>query len=165
MDRTNKLAQLLVLVMLGVILFISKWILQLLPNIELVSLLLMVYTYKFGIKALIPTYIFVALEILIYGINIWNVMYLYVWAVLVFVCLPLRKIRKGWLFAIIGGLFGLCFGALCSIPYFFTLGAEFALSWVVSGFWFDLIHAGGNFLTALLLYMPLTKALDRITQI
>lgn len=165
MDRTNKLAQLLVLVMLGVILFISKWILQLLPNIELVSLLLMVYTYKFGIKALIPTYIFVALEIIIYGINIWNVMYLYVWAVLVFVCLPLRKIRKGWLFAIISGLFGLSFGCLCSIPYFFTIGAEFAVSWVISGFTFDCIHAGGNFLAALVLYMPLTKALDRIKQI
>lgn len=165
MDRTNKLAQLLVLVMLGVILFISKWILQLLPNIELVSLLLMVYTYKFGIKALIPTYIFVGIDIFIYGINIWNVMYLYVWAVLVFVCLPLRKIRKGWLFAIIGGLFGLLFGCLCSIPYFFTIGAEFAVSWVISGFTFDCIHAGGNFLAALVLYIPLTKALDRIKQI
>lgn len=165
MSKTAKLAQLLALVMLGVVLNVSKLALQFLPNIEIVSLLIMVYTYKFGIKALIPTYIFAFIEIMLFGLNIWNVMYLYVWAILVFVCLPLRKIRKGWLFAIVGGLFGLCFGALCSIPYFFTLGVEFAISWVISGFTFDLLHAVGNFLSAIVLYIPLTKALERIKQI
>lgn len=165
MSKVNRLARLIVLVLLGVLLFVSKWILTALPNVELVSLLLMVFTYKFGARALIPTYIFAGLEIFIYGINIWNVMYLYVWAVLVLVCLPLRRIRKGWLFAMVSGLFGLLFGALCSIPYFFVMGAEFAISWVISGFTFDLVHAGGNFLIAFLLYMPLTSALDRIKQI
>ena len=165
MSRTAKLAQILALVMLGVVLNVSKYILQLLPNIEIVSLLLMAYTYKFGIKSLISAYVFVGIEIMLYGINIWNVMYLYVWAILVFICLPLRKIRKAPLFAIIGGLFGLSFGTLCSIPYFFTIGAEFALSWIVSGFGFDCLHAIGNFLSILLLYIPITSAMDRIKQI
>lgn len=156
------LKELITLTMLGSLLVLGKWVMQGLPNIEPVSLLLMVYTYKFGWKALIPTYIFVGLELLLYGFNIWNAMYLYVWAVLVLVCLPLRRIRRGWLFALIGGLFGLSFGVLCSVPYFFAMGWEFAFSWIASGFTFDLVHGAGNFVIILVLYMPLTKALDRI---
>ena len=162
MIRKNKLAELLVLTLLGVLLSIAKLVLSTLANIELVSLLIAVYTCKFRLKALIPTYIFVAIDILIYGINIWNVMYLYVWAIVVFACLPLKKVRQGWVFAIVLGLFGLLFGTLCSIPYFFAFGPQFALSWIVSGIVFDCIHGAGNFLIAFLLYVPLTKALDRI---
>ena len=162
MIRKNKLAELLVLALFGVLLSTAKFVLATLPNIELVSLLIAVYTYKFRLKALIPTYIFVGIDILLYGINIWNVMYLYVWAIVVFVCLPLKKFRQGWVFAIVLGLFGLLFGTLCSIPYFFAMGAEFAVSWIASGFVFDCIHGAGNFLIAFLLYVPLTKALDRI---
>lgn len=162
MIRKNKLAELLVLTLFGVLLSTAKFLLSTLPNIELVSLLLAVYTYKFRLKALIPAYIFVGIDIMIYGINIWNVMYLYVWAIVVFACLPLKKVRRGWVFAIVLGLFGLLFGTLCSIPYFFVMGAEFAFSWIASGIVFDCIHGVGNFLTAFLLYVPLTKALDKI---
>lgn len=165
MTRLERLRDLLVLVMLAPLLTALKMVLASLYNIELVSLMITVITYKFGIKALIPVYIFSVTEVLIYGINIWNVMYLYVWAVLVFVCLPFRKIRKGWFFALLSGLYGLSFGALCSISYYFipSLGPSFAISWFISGFIpADVLHAAGNFVSALLLYMPLTKALDRV---
>ena len=95
-ERTRKLAQIIALSILGVLLTAAKFVLSALPNIELVSLLLLCYTYKFGLKALLPAYIFAFLEMLIYGINLWNIMYLYVWVVLVFVALPFRKIRRGW---------------------------------------------------------------------
>ena len=153
------LKELLVLTMLGALLTLGQWIMQGLPNVEPVSLLLMVYVYKFGWKAMIPTYIFVGLEILLFGLNIWNIMYLYVWAILVFACMPLRQIRKAWVFALLGGVFGLSFGTLCSVPYFFTMGWEFALSWLLSGFTFDLVHGISNFAIVMVLYIPLTKAL------
>lgn len=156
------LRELLSLTMLGALLALGQWIMQGLPNVEPVSLLLMVYAYKFGWKALIPTYVFVGLELLLFGFNIWNIMYLYVWAILVLVCLPLRRIRRAWVFALLGGAFGLSFGMLCSVPYFFTMGWEFALSWIVSGFTFDAVHGVSNFVIALVLYMPLTKALDTL---
>lgn len=162
MQKKISLKELITLTMLGALLALGQWLMQGLPNIEPVSLLLMVYTYKFGYKALISTYVFVGLELMLFGFNVWNIMYLYVWAILVLVVLPLRKIRKGWLFAIIGALFGMSFGILCSIPYFFTMGWEFAFSWIASGLGFDLIHGIGNFAIILVLYIPLTKALDRI---
>ncbi len=165
MNRLEKLRELLVLVMFAPLLTAVKMVLAAFYNIELVSLLLMVITYKFGIKALIPAFIFSVTEVLIYGINIWNVMYLYVWVVLVIICLPFRKIRKGWFFALLSGIYGLSFGALCSIPYYFipSFGPAFAISWMVSGFFpADILHCVGNTASALLLYIPLTKALDRV---
>ncbi len=165
MTRLERLRDLLVLVMLAPLLTALKMVLASLYNIELVSLMIMVITYKFGIKALIPVYIFSVTEVLIYGINIWNVMYLYVWVVLVLICLPFRKIRRGWFFALISGIFGLSFGALCSIPYYFipSFGPSFAISWTISGFFpADVLHCVGNTATALLLYIPLTKALDKV---
>ena len=161
MTRVQRLTRLLILTLLGTLLFASKFVLQHLPNIEIVSLLLLVYTRKFGAWTFIPVYIFVGLEIAIYGINIWNIMYLYVWSILVLVCLPLKKFKASWLFALISGAFGLLFGVLCSIPYFFGMGPEFALSWIISGLPFDAVHGGGNFLLTLLLYTPLSAALDR----
>lgn len=161
-NKKIDLKQLMVLTMLGVLLPISKFALQYLPNVELVSLLLMVYTYRFGIKTLLPTYIFVGIEIMLYGINIWNIMYLYVWAILVFASLPLKKVRKGWVFAFLSGMFGLLFGTLCSIPYFFAFGPSYAISWIISGLSYDLIHGVANFIVAFILYIPLTNAMDRI---
>lgn len=156
------LQEMAVLAVLGVLLGLGKWALAALPNIEIVSLLIMVYTYKFGLRALIPVYIFVGIEMVQFGPNLWNIMYLYIWALLVFAVLPLRKVRKGWVFALVGGLYGACFGLLCAISYIFTLGWEFALSWLVGGLLYDGLHAAGNFAAALMLYMPLTKALDKI---
>ena len=71
MTRLERLRDLLVLVMLAPLLTARKMVLASLYNIELVSLMIMVITYKFGIKALIPVYIFSVTEVLIYGINIW----------------------------------------------------------------------------------------------
>lgn len=161
-ERTKKLAQLIALSILGVLLTAAKFVLSALPNVELVSLLLLCYTYKFGLKALLPAYIFAFLEMLIYGVSLWNIMYLYVWAVLVFVALPFRKIRRAWVFGLVSGVYGLLFGVLCSIPYWFAFSPSFAISWIISGLTFDLVHGIVNFAVAFILYIPITKALEKV---
>ncbi|MEG1181634.1 MAG: hypothetical protein RSD39_06360, partial [Oscillospiraceae bacterium] len=65
----------------------------------------------------------------------------------------------GWAF--ISGIFGLLFGALCSIPYFFILGINGAIAYFISGLLFDLAHCAGNFAVALLLYKPLHSVIER----
>ena len=161
MKKPN-LKELIVLSLFGALMFALKMFMEILPNIEPVSLLLMVFTYRFGLKALIPTYIYVGLDVFLHGINIWNVMYLYVWAIIVFAVLPLRKIRKGLVFAIVSGLYGLSFGFLCSLTYIFGFGIEFAFTWFISGLPYDIIHCVGNFCFALFLYIPLPKVMDKI---
>ena len=56
-----------VLALLGAVLFVAKMAMAWLPNIEPVSLLVMVYTVVFGRRALYPIYIYVALECMVWG--------------------------------------------------------------------------------------------------
>ena len=147
---------------LGALTFAAKFVMSSLPNIEPVSLMIMLFAVTFGWKALYPTYLYVAMEILCYGINTWNVYYLYIWAVLLIVALLMRKMQEplGW--AILSGAFGLAFGALCGIADVFIGGFSYAAAKWVSGIWFDLLHCAGNFVIALLLFAPLRKLLKKL---
>ena len=147
---------------LGALTFAAKFVMSSLPNIEPVSLMIMLFAVTFGWKALYPTYLYVTMEILFYGINVWNVYYLYVWAVLLICALLLRKMQEplGW--AILSGTFGLLFGALCGITDIFIGGFSYAAAKWVSGIWFDLLHCAGNFVIALLLFAPLRNLLKKL---
>lgn len=132
-----------------------------LPNIEPVSLLLMVFTRVFGLKALLIAYVFVLLEVLLYGISLWTINYLYIWAILCLAVYALRRVNQPLLWAAISGMYGLLFGALCAIPYLFIGGPGLATSYFVSGIPFDLLHCAGNFVLALLLGEPLVRLTRR----
>ena len=72
---------------LGAMTFALKLGMALLPNIEPVSLCILVYGAVFGYKALYPVFVYVGLEILCFGLGIWNVYYLYVWPLLVVIAI------------------------------------------------------------------------------
>ena len=150
--------------LLGALLIVVQVALAVLPNIELVSLLIIVYTLSLGWRALYPVYVFVAAEILIYGLGLWTVNYLYVWAVLVAAALLLKSCRSPYVWALISGIYGLFFGALCSIPYFFIGGLNTAFSYWLTGIPFDLLHCGGNAVAALLLFKPAMKGMELMTK-
>ncbi len=133
-----------------------------LPNIEIVSLFIILVTRKFGVRALYSVYIFAFCEILTYGIHIWAINYLYVWTILLLALLPIRKYDSIFLYIVIAGIFGLLFGTLCSIPYFITGGFAFGLSYIISGIPFDFLHLIGNVLSVALLYKPLTLVMNKI---
>jgi len=133
-----------------------------LPNIEPVSLFVMLFAVVFGRKCLYPIYVYVAMEILVYGIQDWNINYLYVWALLALAAWLLRDMKHplGW--AMLSAVFGLLFGALCAPVKLAMGGPEYALSWWISGIPYDIIHCIGNFVMALLLFVPLRKLLDKL---
>lgn len=133
-----------------------------LPNIEPVSLLVMVYTIVFGRAVYYIVVPFVVLEGLIYGFGIWWFSYLYVWPLWAAVVLWLgRKERTPQIWAVASGVFGLSFGGLCALPYL-AGGPWAALSWWLSGIPFDVLHCGGNFVMALILQRPLCQLLCRL---
>ena len=130
-----------------------------LPNIEAVSLLVMVYTVVLGSGVAYILAVFVVLEMLLWGVHTWVLSYLYVWAVLAALAWLLRRMesRLGW--AILSGAYGLSFGALCALVYLPVGGWRmFAATWV-AGIPFDLLHCGGNFVMALLLFRPCRRVL------
>ena len=147
---------------LGALTFAAKFVMSSLPNIEPVSLMIMLFAVTFGWKALYPTFVYVAMEILFYGINLWNIYYLYIWVILLAAALLMRKMEEplGW--AILSGTFGLLFGALCGITDIFVGGIGYAATKWVSGIWFDLMHCAGNFVIAALLFAPLRTQMKKL---
>ena len=66
--------------------------LRLLPNIEVVSLLIVLFALHFRHRTLFMIYIFVLLEGLVYGFGIWWVSYLYVWTILYLAAILLKNL-------------------------------------------------------------------------
>ena len=148
--------------MLGALTFGLKVAMSALPNIEPVSLLVMVYAAVFGKKCLYPIYLYVLMEILLYGIGTWNVNYLYVWAILALGAYLIRRLEHPLYWALLSGSFGLAFGLLCA-PVDFLLGdLGFVISKWASGILFDLMHCAGNFVIALVLFKPLRKLTGKL---
>lgn len=148
--------------MLGALTFGAKVVMMALPNIEPVSLMVMLFAVTFGLKALYPVYVYVVLEFLLYGFNLWSINYLYIWAILALAAWALRKMTNPFGWALLSGTFGLLFGLLCAPVYLFTGGPAFAVSWWISGIPYDLLHCAGNFVIALVLFVPLRKLMAQL---
>ena len=163
-NRKITLRQIALFGVLGALTFGAKVAMSALPNIEPVSLLVMLFAVVFGRRCLYPIYLYVMLEILFYGIQLWNINYLYVWAILALLTSLFRAMDSvlGW--AVLSGAFGLCFGLLCAPVYWVTGGWAFALSWWVSGIPYDLLHGIGNFFVALALFKPCRRVLDQLCE-
>jgi energy-coupling factor transport system substrate-specific component len=146
------------------ILLAVQVVMSFLPNIELVSLLVILFTLVYGWKSLYIIYTFVALEGFIYGIGAWWINYLYVWTVLFAITMLLRRMKTTLLWAVVSGVFGLSFGALCSIPYFISGGIPSGFAYWVQGIPFDLLHCAGNFVATLVLFQPLYRVLNKINK-
>lgn len=150
--------------MLAAMTFGAKWVMAALPNIEPVSLMVMVFGAVFGWRAVFPIAVYVAAEILFYGLGTWNVNYLYIWGILAAAAVALRRMESplGW--AMLCGGFGLLFGALCAPVDLFIGGWSYALAKWVSGIPFDLAHGAGNFVIALVLFKPLRALTQRLSR-
>ena len=147
---------------LGALTFGAKYAMSFLPNIEPVSLMVMLFAAVFGRKWVYPVYLYVAMEMLFYGIGLWNLNYLYIWAILAVTAAAGKKMRHpaGW--ALLSGSFGLLFGALCGIVDVFVGGLSYALAKWISGIPFDIAHCAGNFVMALLLFNPLRRLMEKL---
>ena len=149
--------------MLGAVTFGAKVAMSALPNIEPVSLFVLVFAVVFGWKCLYPIYVYVAMEMLCFGIGFWNINYLYVWAILAAAAVLLRNMHHPLLWALLSGIFGMAFGLLCAPVYAFVGGnIQYAFKWWLAGISFDIPHAIGNFVMALLLFVPLRNLLEKL---
>ena len=134
-----------------------------LPNIEPVSLMVMLFAVVFGWKGLYPVYLYVLMEVMLYGINFWNVNYLYIWAILFVAAYFARKLKNPLWWAFLSGTFGMAFGLLCAPVYMVVGGSvSYGIRWWQAGLVFDVPHAIGNFVIALCLFFPLRKLLTRL---
>lgn len=202
----------------------GKRMLDLLPNVEVITLLFILYALYLGKKAYLIAVAFTLLETSVFGLHTWVVMYLYMWPLLITIVLLYQSRKKAQLssethtkrdpdtifgqgpdtiaipsqhstdsasghasakgstdpcsikntsdqdiilashgfFCVLAAAFGLLFGALCTVPYFFIGGPSMAFTWWVAGIPYDLIHCVSNFLICLFLFRPLCHLFGRI---
>ena len=153
--------------MLGAIMYISKIIMDLLPNIHLIGVLITAYTVVYGKKALCPIYIYVFLTGLLNGFGTWWLPYLYIWAVLwgavMLVPEQLSENKKQIIRIILCSLHGFLYGVLYAPAQALIFGLNFkqTIAWVIAGLPFDAIHGVSNLLCGFLI-TPIVYVLKRL---
>lgn len=149
--------------LLSAILYVSKVALEFLPNVELVSLLTVLYTLVFGKEAFLIVTVFNLFELIQWGFGTWWVSYLYVWPLLVLITLLLKKIIKEefLIWSVVSGLFGLIFGSLFAIVYL-PVDPAYALAYWISGLPWDVWHGVCNFVLMLVIGKPLYLLLKKV---
>lgn len=65
-------------------------------------------------------------------------------------------------YALLGGLFGLSFGAFDSLILAFVYGFHSFIPIWLRGIPWDLVHGFSNYITILLLYVPLERTLKKL---
>ena len=150
--------------MLGAAMYVSKLIMEVLPNVHLLGVFVVAMTVVFRAKALYPIYIYVVLNGLFAGFSTWWIPYLYIWTILWGVIMLLPKNMPKKLQTIVymlvcsahGFLFGVLYAPFQAIVY--GLNFEGTLAWIASGLPFDIIHGVSNFLCGALI-IPIVSVL------
>lgn len=151
--------------MLGGVMFISKLVMDALPNIHLLAMLTVAFTLTFRQKALYPIYVFVALLGVTSGFAPWWVPHLYLWGILwgVVMLLPkeMNKTAKAIVCVGICSLHGFLYGVMYAPAQALMYGMNFKamIAWILTGIPFDITHGIGNLLAGLLI-VPMERALN-----
>ena len=71
-----------VFAMLGSVMYVSKMLMEIVPNIHLLGVFTIAFTAVYRKKALYPIYIYVILNGIFSGFSSWWIPYLYIWTIL-----------------------------------------------------------------------------------
>ena len=138
---------------LAAILTISQVAFSFIPNVETVSLLIIIYSLIYEKKSIYIVMVFVIMMGLIYGFGTWWFGYLIIWPLLSICTYFIRNIIKEKYLAlsIYSGIFGLIFGLLYAIPIAVFSGINAGVGYWIAGIPYDIIHGAGNYFILLLL--------------
>ena len=150
--------------MLGAVMYASKVIMELAPNIHLLGVFTIAYTVVYRKKALYPIYTYVLLNGIFSGFAAWWIPYLYLWAILwgAVMLLPKNMPKKVQPIVYMGicAAHGFLFGTLYAPAQALLYGMSFQgmIAWIIAGLPWDFIHGVSNFFCGLLI-MPLISIL------
>ncbi len=146
-----------------------KLALSALPNIELVSLLLALYGYVFGLSGVLAAVVFVAAEVLIWGLNTWVISYIIYWPLLALLFRLIgKKISNRFVITGIAVMMTFFFGILTSLVdiglfsgYWDSFFDRFAI-YYLRGIWFCVVHIVCNAVVFLTLFKPLETLFKKL---
>lgn len=166
-DNAKKIA---IIAMMSATLEGAKLALSFIPNVEIVTLLCALYGFVFGWSGIIASYLFVAIESLIWGFNTWVITYLIYWPLVTFCFMLLGKynIKSRIVTTATATVLTLFFGVLSSLidtgllsGFYENFFKRFSIIYV-RGIVFYLIQTICNFAIFLGMFQPLEKKISEI---
>lgn len=161
-----KLKDVAVLSLMGALMFAGDVLLEMLPNIHLVGVFITVTTVAYRKWALLSIYVYVFLQGLLSGFNLWWIPYIYIWDFLwLFVILIPKKLPdniKNILYVAACALHGYLFGILYApsqVWLFFDGDFSRMIPWLIKGIPADITHGTSNLILGTLFILPAVKIL------
>lgn len=151
---------------LGSILTIVQLSLNFIPNVEAVSLLIIIYSLVFGKKSLFSVFIFIIMIGLVSGFGTWWFGYVILWPTLsILTCLLSKFIKNRYLvLSLYSGTFGLLFGLFYAIPYAVFGGINAGIIYWAAGIPYDIVHGLANYFIMLFLGEKIYKLLFNLNK-
>ncbi|MBQ8337536.1 MAG: hypothetical protein IJY33_00150 [Oscillospiraceae bacterium] len=169
-SKNNKISlfELALFAMYGALMFISKILMEFIPNVHLIGMFIVLFTLIYRAKALIPLYVFIFLTGFYNGFPLWWVPYLYIWAILwgLSMLIPRNTPNKVLMVIcpIVCSFHGFIFGALYELFFalIYRLNFNETIAFIIKGIPYDITHGISNFVAGLLVF-PLYKVLKKMT--
>lgn len=145
----------------------GKLALSFIPNVEIVTLFIALYSYCFGALGLLASFVFVITETLIYGFGGWVVSYLIYWPLvaLVFMLLGFLGVKGRIIPTVTAVTMTALFGVLTSLVeiglfsgFFDNFFYRFSV-YYLRGAVFYAVHVVSNTVIFLFLFSPLRSAI------
>ena len=160
--------EVVIFAMLGALMFASKALLEAVPNIHPLTMLTILYTALYGLKAFFPLLVYLVIDTAKWGImSMGPYFYIFPLCILCTLLVPttVSNKKRQIFYTVICTSFGLFFGVLYApwqgLVHFKSFTDGRILAWIASGFYFDVLHAAGN-AAASFLILPLEKLIKRI---
>jgi energy-coupling factor transport system substrate-specific component len=153
--------------MLGALMYASKVLMEVAPNVHLLGVFTIAITVVYRKKALYPIYTYILLNGLFSGFATWWIPYLYLWLVLwgVTMLLPqnMPKKVKPIVYMIVNAGHGFLYGTLYAPTQAILFGLNFekTIAWIVAGLPWDFVHGVSNFICGMLI-VPIINVLQRL---
>lgn len=171
--RQTAIKDIVLIAMLTAVLSGGKQALAAIPNVEVVTLCIILFAYCFKpYICFTVTIIFVIIECMIWGLNTWVITYMIHWNFLsltTFVLAQVFKIKQPWIYTVIAVALTIAFGVLSSTVDALVASDKSGISFFrlftviyVRGIVFYVVQTVSNFVIVSLLFYPLSQLLSRL---
>ena len=152
--------------MLGAVMYASKILMDVFPNIHLLGAFTMAFTIHYRKKALYPIYIYVLILGLFSGFAAWWVPHLYLWTVLWGVVMLLPEKTPKFVYILVCSAHGFLYGTLYAPAQAIMFGLDFQgmIAWIIAGLPYDCVHGIGNLCVGILI-LPIVKLLRKLDRV
>ena len=146
-----------VFAMLGAVMYASKMIMEVIPNVHLLGVFTIAFTVVYRKKALYPIYTYVILNGIFSGFATWWVPYLYLWTILWGAVMLLPKEMPAKLCPVVYmgvcAMHGFLFGVFYAPAQASLYGMSFKgmLAWIAAGLPWDFLHGVSHFFCGILI--------------